>query len=33
MMLFDSEEGPSIKVGNVAGRQRRGREIMSDNER
>jgi hypothetical protein len=28
MMLFDPEEGLSIKGGNVAGRQGGGREIM-----
>jgi hypothetical protein len=33
MMFFDPEVGPSIKEGNVAGRQRGGREIMRDNER
>jgi hypothetical protein len=27
MMLFDPEVGPSIKVGNVAGKQGEGREI------
>jgi hypothetical protein len=32
MMLFDPEVGPSIKGGNVAGRQEWGREIMRDNE-
>jgi hypothetical protein len=32
MMLFDPELGPSIKGGNVAGRQGKGREIMRDNE-
>jgi hypothetical protein len=32
MMLFDPEVGPSIKGGNVAGRQGEGREIMRDNE-
>jgi hypothetical protein len=32
VMLFDPEIGPSIKVGNVAGRQGRRREIMRDNE-
>jgi hypothetical protein len=31
MMLFDPEVGPSIKLGNVAGRQGGGREIMRDN--
>jgi hypothetical protein len=29
MMLFDPEVGPSIKGGNVAGRQGERREIMS----
>jgi hypothetical protein len=33
MMLFDPEEGPSIKRGNVTGRQGGGREIMRDSER
>jgi hypothetical protein len=33
MMLFDPEEGPSIKEGCVAGRQGGRREIMSDNEK
>jgi hypothetical protein len=32
MMLFDPEEGPSIKRGNVARRQGGRREIMRDNE-
>jgi hypothetical protein len=34
MMLFDPEEGPNIKGGNVAGRQGGGREkmIMRNNE-
>jgi hypothetical protein len=32
MMLFDPEEGPSIKGGSVAGKQEWGREIMKDNE-
>jgi hypothetical protein len=32
MMLFDPEEGPNIKKGNVTGRQGGRREIMSDNE-
>jgi hypothetical protein len=31
-MLFDPEVGPSIKGGNVAGRQGWGGEIMRDNE-
>jgi hypothetical protein len=30
-MLFDPEECLSIKPGNVAGRQGKGREIMRDN--
>jgi hypothetical protein len=29
MTLFDQEVGPCIKVGNVAGRQGGGKEIMS----
>jgi hypothetical protein len=29
MMLFDPEVGPSIKVGNVAGRQRGEERLMS----
>jgi hypothetical protein len=31
-MLFDPAVGPSIKGGNVAGRQGGGRETMRDNE-
>jgi hypothetical protein len=33
MKFFDPEVGPSIKEGNVAGRQRGEREIMSDTEK
>jgi hypothetical protein len=32
MMLYDPEEGQSIKGENAAGRQGGGREIISDNE-
>jgi hypothetical protein len=32
MTLFDPKVGPSIKGGNVSGRQEGGREIMSANE-
>jgi hypothetical protein len=33
MMLFDTEMSLSIKEGNVAGKQGRGREIMRDSKR
>jgi hypothetical protein len=33
MMLFDPEVDLSIRVGDVAGRQGGGREIMRDNEK